>query len=203
MKAKGLRYWIVLACTLCCIPISSQAQTEKRTFLVKIFGTTIGEMTIKKSILDAMEVFEVESRVTVGFLVRKTERYNFSRSIYLNGVFRESYLKNEENKQVLDYTAVSSQNGNYIIQTDNRRSHCDGPITFTTTRMLFEEPVNVGSRIFSEFRGVYATLHSHEPGRYIVRYPNGDTFTYTYRDGRLIELESPQFIGKVKIIPAD
>ncbi|MCX7768998.1 MAG: hypothetical protein N2110_08250 [Flavobacteriales bacterium] len=160
-------------------------------------------MTIKKSILDAMEIFEVESRVTVGFLLHKTERYNFSRSIYLNGVFRESYLKNEENQQVLDYTAVSSQNGSYLIQTDNRRSYCDGPITFTTTRMLFEEPVNVGSRIFSEFRGVYATLHSHEPGRYIVRYPNGDTFTYTYRDGRLIELESPQFIGKVKIIPKE
>lgn len=183
--------------------LNAQNAVEKRTLKVKVFGTTVGEMQLRRTTLDALTVYEVESRVTVGFLLRQTERYNFSRSTYLNGIFKESYLKNQENDIVTDYTAISSSNGTYIIQTDNRRSQCDGPITFTTTRMLFEEPVNVGSQIFSEYRGVYATLHSHSPGRYTVRYPNGDTFIYTYKDGRLAELETPQFIGRVRMVPVD
>lgn len=199
-------YGIVRILTLCTGLVSllhAQNTVEKRTLKVKVFGSTVGEMTLRKTTLDALTVYEVESRVTVGFLLRQTERYNFSRSTYLNGIFKESYLKNQENDVVTDYTAISSSNGLYTIQTDNRRSQCDGPITFTTTRMLFEEPVNVGSQIFSEYRGVYATLHSHAPGRYTVRYPNGDTFIYTYKDGRLAELETPQFIGRVRMVPVD
>lgn len=183
--------------------LRGQNSVEKRTLKVKVFGSTVGEMTLRKTTLDALTVYEVESRVTVGFLMRQTERYNFSRSTYLNGIFKESYLKNQENDIVTDYTAISSSSNLYTIQTDNRRSQCNGPITFTTTRMLFEEPVNVGSQIFSEYRGVYASLNSHAPGRYTVRYPNGDTFVYTYKDGRLAELETPQFIGRVRMVPVD
>ncbi|MCS6979574.1 MAG: hypothetical protein N2050_09165 [Flavobacteriales bacterium] len=196
-------FGLLCIASLWAISLKAQNSTEKRTLKVKVFGSTVGEMTLRKTTLDALEIFEVESRVTVGFFMRKTERYNFSRSTYLNGIFKESYLKNEENNLVTDYTAISSQNGQYLIQTDNRRSQCDGPITFTTTRMLFEEPVNVGSKIFSEFRGVYATLNSHEPGRYTVRYPNGDTFYYRYQNGRLVELETPQFIGRVRMVPVE
>jgi len=157
-------------------------------------------MKITKTTLDELEIFEAESRVTLSYLIRKSERYNFSRSTYYNGRFRDSYLKNEENSEVLDYTAISSQNGHYLIQTHNRKSQCDGPITFTTTRMLFEEPVNVGSQIFSEYRGVYAYIRSPEPGIYHLKYPNGDSFTYKYKNGKLIEIETPQFIGKIRIV---
>ncbi len=168
---------------LCCI--TSFGQTLR--YEVFLMGNKIGETTIERrdsagcrhyllrSITDAKVLF-VEKRSDMSTDVLYDQHGKLFTSLFQNIKNGEKFL-----------TKIFWEADKLIVNKDGQMSEVPITVNFSSLLLYFTEPHNM-QRVFSERLGRFFDLAKQSDGTYSAKLDE-TTSTYTYKDGKLIQLE--------------
>lgn len=182
---KWLKYRRILSIVLLLCCITSFGQTLR--YEVFLMGNKIGETTIERkdsagcrhyllrSITDAKVLF-VEKKSDMSTDVLYDQHGKLFTSLFQNIKNGEKFL-----------TKIFWEADKLIVNKDGQMSEVPITVNFSSLLLYFTEPHNM-QRVFSERLGRFFDLVKQADGTYSAKLDE-TTSTYTYKDGKLIQLE--------------
>ena len=177
------------------------SSAQKLTYDIFLFGNKIGQSVIEKNVKsDSITTYTLQSNseAHIFFTTRKIAlHYDI---VYKRNQLYSSYSKNTRNDEV-HVTTIQYENTTYIMKREDG-AFCIKPfVDCSTVKLFFAEPCNP-KQIFSERLGEYRAIKKTGEGTYEAEMKEGLTYTYHYKNGKLIELEMRKgLLGSVYLRP--
>jgi len=105
-----------------------------------------------------------------------------------------SVFRNIKNEEKYLTRTISDKTG-FLINKDGEKTLLPGPITFSSIMLYFFEPHDL-QKIFSERLGAFFEMALQPDGTYLALL-DGHSARYTYKAGKLMELEIKSTLGSV------
>lgn len=172
-----------------------------QTYNYDIFlvGSDIGDMTITRKISDTKTTYYMQSTTEVDYLIDSRKDVFTTNMEVENNILVSSKMENKKNDKMNQYTYVTKGNGGYKVQTEKGLSTIAGNIVHVIYELYFLEPKG-GENFFVDRSGKFGTCTKMKEHCFKVQVKGDDDYTYNYENGKMIKLEVPSFLGKVKMI---
>ena len=182
---------LITTAMFCC----SSVLAEKLKYEVLLFGKKIGETTVEVRDSAGGKYYKLRSNTQVKMLfVDKRSSMSTDVVFHKDGTLASSFFKNVKEDGIILTQAVS-ENTKVQVSKNGEKSTIPNPINYTSVLMYFAEPSNM-RRVFSERLGVFFDLSKMSDGRYFAEMTGGSA-VYTYKNGKLSELEMKSTLGSV------
>jgi hypothetical protein len=191
MRMKFLLTVFFLATTL------GFAQTFEYDIL--LIGSDVGDMSITRKISGSKTTYRMESRTEVNYIIDSRKDVFVSTIELENNVLVSSRMENKKNDKLHEFTYVTRGNGGYKVQTEKGLSTIAGNIIKVVYDIFYAEPKG-GEALFVDRSGKFGTVSKVKDHAYKVEIKGGDDYTYNYEGGKMVKMEVPSPLGKVKMV---
>jgi hypothetical protein len=165
---------------------------------VILVGSDVGDMTVTRTISGTKKNYSLQTNTSVMFGSR-VDKYTCTME-FDNNVLVKSTMENRKNGKLIWYTYVNKVgDAGYKVQTEKGLSTIAGNVGLCCYDLFFKEPKGTES-VFSERFGKFGTLTSKDTHTYQLEIKGEDTYTYYFENGSMTKMETPSFLGKVKMI---
>jgi len=186
------------ALIFCLVILTSLLYSQAYTFDIYLVGSDVGDLTINRKLSGTKKYYAVESNTSVMFGSRK-DKYVCNIE-FDNNTLVSSSAEHKKNGKLLYYTYVTRFNeSGYKVQTEKGLSTIAGNITYSVYDIFFKQPKE-GESIFVERYGKFGNVVKKEENFYQIQVKGGDTYSYYYESGSLYKMETPSFLGNVKMV---
>lgn len=172
------------------------AQTFEYDIL--LLGVDVGDMSITRKISGTKKTYRMESRTEVNYIISSRRDIFISNIEIENNVLVSSRIENKKNDKLNEFTYVTRGDGGYKVQTEKGLSTIAGNIVSVVYDIFFLEPKG-GEGLFVDRSGKFGTVTKLKEHTYKVEIKGGDDYTYNYEGGRMVRMEVPSPLGKVKM----
>ena len=119
-------------------------------------------------------------------------------STHENGTFIKSTAYRHSNRGSQDvHSQVTRMESSKYKCERNGTTHIESrEITFSIVDLYFKEPSGL-TEVFSTMYADFLPIQSRAPGEYIVTTPDNMKAWYSYKDGKLVKIESETPLGTV------
>ena len=164
---------------------------------IYLFGGKIGQSVVQRTVKnDSVTEYKLNSssEAHVFFTTRKiTLLYE---EVYKYGHLLSSYCRHTRNDE-LQITTIARRGNGYVVNANNGISLINELVDCATVKLFFDEPCSM-NKVLSERLGEYRTFKKTGEGVYEAEMKEGLTYTYRYKQGKLVELEMRKgIIGSV------
>lgn len=162
-------------------------QAQQSRFDIWKGNSVVGSILAKRTMSGERTQYLMTSYSEFDLVLKQVVRSTVSTE-YRHGHLSTCYALVKVNDSLRDssHYAPGEDEAVCYVHPDERFGHSE-PVTWTTARMYFEEPVNQRA-VFVESLLRSCPLKYVGPGSYKLILPGGKVNTYTYRDGRLEEI---------------
>jgi hypothetical protein len=176
----------------------SQSFAQTQTFDIFLVGADVGDLVVTRKLNGTKKYYSVESNTSVMFGTRK-DKY-LCNIEFNNNILISSSAEHKKNGKMIYYTYVNRYNeAGDKVQTEKGLSTIPGNITYSVYDIFYKQPKE-GETIFVERYGKFGNVLNKEDNFYEIEIKGGDTYSYYYESGSLVKMETPSFLGKVKMI---
>lgn len=126
--------------------------------------------------------------------------YSKLQSSFRNGILQDGKLIRQVNGKTKSDRQITKLEDRYLIKTDGKSASIKSSINFTTACLMYVEPAGM-QYIFSENFGKYIEVVEASAHKYVLRLPDGSDNTYTYHNGKCVEVEVQTTLATVYIRP--
>lgn len=181
-----------------CVLLSTLIYGQTYTFDIYLVGADVGDLTVNRKLSGTKKYYSVESNTSVMFGSRK-DKYVCNIE-FDNNTLISSSAEHKKNGKMIYYTYVNRYNDSgYKVQTEKGLSTIAGNITYSVYDIFFKQPKE-GESIFVERYGKFGNVIKKEENFYQIQVKGGDTYSYYYESGSLFKMETPSFLGNVKMV---
>lgn len=181
-----------------CVFLSTLVYGQTYTFDIYLVGADVGDLTVNRKLSGTKKYYSVESNTSVMFGSRK-DKYVCNIE-FDNNTLISSSAEHKKNGKMIYYTYVNRYNDSgYKVQTEKGLSTIAGNITYSVYDIFFKQPKE-GESIFVERYGKFGNVIKKEENFYQIQVKGGDTYSYYYESGSLFKMETPSFLGNVKMV---
>jgi hypothetical protein len=188
LKIKSLLTVASLLCAVAAFP-----QTLK--YDIVLLGKTVGQTTVSKKQSGATIRYTLTSHTDARILsVGKKDDMSTSALFSSSGhMVSSSYddVKNGEHH----FTKTAAQGSKIAVNKDGTKSSVPGPVDFCSLSLYFTEPKD-HQNFFAERMGQFYEIVKDGDHKYKASF-EGYTAVYTYRSGKLVELQMKEALGEV------
>jgi hypothetical protein len=171
---------------------------QTSSYDILLVGSDVGDMTITRSINGTKKYYSLQSNTSVIFGTR-VDKYTCTME-FENNVLVKSTMENRKNGKVIWFTYVNKVgDAGYKVQTEKGLSTIAGNVSYCCYDIFFKEPKN-GESVFSERFGKFGNLAKKEDHIYELEIKGEETYTYYFENGSMTKMETPSFLGKVKMV---
>ena len=178
---------------------SSKDEGVKKTYFdVTLNDNIVGDLTITEKKVDSVISYTLLSNVKVNYLitVKIVERMNED---FDSGILVKSNHTRHINRVKKASNHLIRKNRIYEIydSVENEATKINSPIGESTLSVYFKEPIGIYYVYSQNFR---KKLRIRKIGdhKYGVALPTGKVSKFTYKQGKLIEMESSSTFGTIK-----
>lgn len=179
--------------------ICAQAAEEAR-FDIMLFGKKIGYIKVTREIKnDSTELYILDTYGEAKILwIDRTNRTRYEVE-YRNGKLYSSVFKEQENGKDKRWTNVKWNGSLYVVDSyRGRRVFTERP-SHSVVKLYFEDLKGV-KKFFYESEAEFGTISETAPNVYEFKSSDGNHNTYTYKGGRLQQIDLRQSIVTVKMV---
>ena len=173
------------------------AQTFQYDIL--LVGADVGDMTITRKVSGTKKTYRMESRTEVNYIIDSRKDVFLSIIEFDNNVLVSSKMENKKNDKLNEYTYVTRVGTGYKVQTEKGLSTIAGNILNVVYDIFFQEPKG-GESFFIDRSGKFGSVSKVKDHSYKVEIKGDDDYTYNYENGKMIKMEVPSPLGKVKMV---
>ena len=178
--------------------ISLVAQSTVTLFAVEMNEKKIGELKATKNVNGKMVTKNISSNSKTNVFALsvhvESEVYVTCENELLKTSF--SYRKVSHGSDNIETTIKQLAPAKYKIVKNGVSSIINGSITYSIVDLYFKEPKGLNN-IFSNTHGEFLKIKNIGKNKYELKLPDGKTNTFTYLNGKLIQVEAKIMVGKV------
>ena len=167
---------------------------DVQDYLIVFKGDTVGNFTVTKTIINDTVIYQYNSVAETRF-IKRYHVVSHKETKFYNNQLIYSEASNIVNGKTRDKSITKwiPQKKHYLTNKNGNIIESNRPITFTSVRMFFEQPVNE-KVIFSEVRANFDDVKAIENNAYEVDYGFKGNMTYYYENGESVKLVVEYFI---------
>lgn len=181
-----------------CFFLPAMCMGQSYTFDIFLVGSDVGDLTVTRKLNGSKKYYSVESNTSVIFGTR-IDKYVCNIE-FNNNILISSSAEHKKNGKMIYYTYVNRHSeAGYKVQTEKGLSTIPGNISYSVYDIFYKQPKE-GEAIFVERYGKFGNVIKKEDNFYQIEIKGGDTYSYYYEAGSLVKMETPSFLGKVKMI---
>lgn len=178
--------------------VASFSWAQTNNYDVILVGADVGDMTITRTVSGTKKSYSLESKTSVMFGARK-DRYTCTMEFDGNTLIK-STMENRKNGKLIWWTYVNRVgDAGYKVHTEKGLSTIAGNVGYCCYDIFFKEP-KPGESVFSERFGKFGQLAKKEEHIYELEIKGEETYTYYFEGGSMTKMETPSFLGKVKMV---
>jgi hypothetical protein len=191
MKWPAHRCSLLFAFSLwCCMSFG-----QKLKYNVYLMDNKIGEMTIERRDSAGFKRYALKSNTDVKLLfMEKRSAFSTYVSFDGDGKLISAFFQNIKDDETL-VTKSIWKNGKLWVDKNGEKTEYNGPINFSSVLLYFAEPKNQ-QKVFSERVGKFFEMVKQADGTYLTDL-DGHYAVYTYKAGKLVELEMKSTFGSI------
>ncbi len=143
---------------------------------------SIGYLKAEREQIQDNEYYNINSDTEFNILFSFSLNYKYENE-YRNGRLYSASANNSLNQKERDQSSIIWQNDHYLLRVNDKSEKVENQkITFTVSKLFFNEPVGIDT-IFSERFGKFLALEKLEQNKYILTKPDGRENIYFYDNG--------------------
>jgi hypothetical protein len=158
-------------------------------------GRHIGWLRITQSQQQDKKVLSTESQLNLD-MVLQFEARAMAFNQYAGSYLQSATVHRTLNNKVKLDNAIAWQQTGYKVLRGETKEQVGLPIANTVTSLYFGEPVGV-KQVFSEVYLTYLTVKPLGASVYETPLPKGGRMTYSYQQGRLVQVEAATNYGTI------
>jgi hypothetical protein len=191
MKWSAHRCFLLLAFSLWCFASFGQ----KLKYNVYLLGNKIGEMTIERRDSAGCKRYALKSTTDAKLLfIEKRSAMSTYVSFDVDGKLISAFFQNIKDDETL-LTKSIWESGKLRVDKNGEKTEYNGPVNFSSVLLYFAEPKNQ-QKVFSERVGKFFEIVKQADGTYLAAI-DGHSAVYTYKAGKLVELEMKSTLGSI------
>ena len=168
---------------------------QKLKYDIYLLGNKIGEATVERKDSAGLKHYILKSTSDAKVLFVEKKSAMSTDVLYdKNGNLFSSLFQNIKNEDKF-LTKVLCNNNKLVVNKDGENSIIPGSVNFSSLLLYFSEPTNL-QKVFSERLGQFFEMVRQTNGTYLASL-DGHSAIYTYKAGKLIELEMKGSLGSV------
>jgi hypothetical protein len=168
---------------------------QKLKYEVYLFGNKIGETTVERRDSAGLKCYSLRSNTDAKVLFVEKKSAMSTDVLYdRGGNLFSSFFQNIKNEEKF-LTKTINDNTKFLVTKDGEKTVIPGPITFSSVMLYFFEPPDL-QKVFSERLGEFFEMVRQADGSYLATL-DGHSSRYTYKAGKLIELEIKNSLGSI------
>ena len=194
MRTLAIRYLAILFS----MPAGVYAQKDEILFKVNFKGDDIGTLVAFEERSGERRTRDLRSITDAKVMVIAIHVESEISSTHENGTFIKSTAYRHSNRGSQDvHSQVTRMESSKYKCERNGTTHIESrEITFSIVDLYFKEPSGL-TEVFSTMYADFLPIQSRAPGEYIVTTPDNMKAWYSYKDGKLIKIESETPLGTV------
>lgn len=180
---------------------SALAQTtDTRQFDIVLWGNTIGNMRITRTIEDSIQRYEMKTNARAKVLWIDRNNQTTYQVEYRNGLLYASSVKEFENNKLVRWTDVQWDGTRYQVNSyKGKRAFTERP-TFSIVKLFFEDPGAL-DKIYYEAEAEFTPLSRPKPEVREFKTSDGNRNTYYYKNARLTEVVFSVSVATARMVP--
>ena len=191
MKWPGHRSFLTIVFTLW----FATSFCQRLKYDVYLFGNKIGETVVERRDSAGFKCYTLRSHTDAKVLFVEKKSQMATDVLYdKDGKLLSSHFQNIKNDEKF-LTLSSWDNGRFLVNKDGTKTMIPGPVTYSSVMLYFFEPANF-QKVFSERVGQFFEMIRQADGTYMATL-DGHSAMYTYKAGKLMELEMKSSLGSV------
>jgi hypothetical protein len=168
---------------------------QKLKYDVYLLGNKIGETTVERRDSAGIKHYILRSNTDAKVLFVEKKSAMSTDVLYdKEGKMFAAFFQNIKNEEMF-LTQTLWKNNTLIINKDGEKREIPGAVSFSSVLLYFSEPKNL-QKVFSERVGQFFEIVKQTDGTYLASL-DGHSAVYTYKAGKLIELEMKSSLGSV------
>jgi len=168
---------------------------QKLKYDVFLLGNKIGETTVERRDSAGIKHYILRSNTDAKVLFVEKKSAMSTDVLYdKEGKMFAAFFLNIKNEEKF-LTQTLWKNNMLTINKDGEQSEIPGSVNFSSVLLYFSEPKNL-QKVFSERVGKFFEIVKQDDGTYLASL-DGHTAIYTYKAGKLIELELKSSLGSI------
>jgi hypothetical protein len=181
-----------------CLCLTTLIWGQTNSYDILLVGSDVGDMVITRNVSGTKKNFSLTSNTSVMFGSR-VDKYSCTME-FDNNILIKSTMENRKNGKLIWFTYVNRVGeAGYKVQTEKGLSTIAGNVTYCCYDIFFKEPKS-GESVFSERFGKFGNVTQKETHIYQCEIKGEETYTYYFENGSMIKMETPSFLGKVKMV---
>jgi len=169
---------------------------QKLKYEVFLFGNKIGETIVERKDSAGQKVYTLHSNTYAKVLfVEKRSVMSTYVQFDNEGKMLSAAFQNVKNDDKFYTKSTRDNSTRFLVNKDGDKTVVPGPISFSSVMLYFFEPANL-QKIYSERLGEFFQMVHQADGTYLA-FLDGHTARYTYKAGKLMELEIKSSLGSV------
>jgi hypothetical protein len=166
----------------------AETEAQKLVYDIFLFGGKIGQSVVERTKTGDTAVhysLNSNSEAHIFFSTRKISlHYEID---YRHGQLYSSYSKHTRNDES-HITLITRQGNRYLVKKDTTDFYLNSIVDCSTVKLFYAEPCSA-DHVLSERLGEFRSVKKLEEGVYTAEMSEGITYTYHYKNGKLVELE--------------
>jgi hypothetical protein len=168
---------------------------QKLKYDVYLLGNKIGETTVERRDSAGIKHYILRSKTDAKVLFVEKKSAMSTDVLYdKEGKMFAAFFQNIKNEDKF-LTQTLCKNDKLTIDKDGEKTEIPGAVNFSSILLYFSEPKNL-QKVFSERVGQFFEIVKQADGTYLASL-DGHSAVYTYKAGKLIELEMKSSLGSV------
>ena len=193
-QMKTHRYFLIAILLLSC----SVSFSQKIKFDVFLLGNKIGETIVECRDSAGLKIYTLRSHTDAKVLfVERTSAMSTDARYTKDGKLFSSSCQSMKSDERFFTTTVRDGATRYLINKDGVKTVVTTPITYSSIMLYFIEPANM-QKVFSERLGGFFQM-ARQPDSTYLTYVEEHYANYTYKGGKLMELEIKSALGSIVI----
>lgn len=169
---------------------------QKLKFDVYLFSNKIGETIVERRDSAGQKRYTLRSHTDVKVLfVEKKSVMSTNVFFDKDGKLLSCAFQNIKNDERIFTTSVRDGTTRFFVNKDGEKTVVPAPITYSSIMLYFFEPPDM-QRVYSERVGEFFQMVRQPDGTYLASL-DGHFASYTYRAGKLVELEMKSSLGSI------
>lgn len=173
---------------------------QKNVFQYEVIfkNKSIGKVTATLKSSGAKSIKDISTLTDAKILLMSVHVESEINVVYQKGVMLKGVAYRHANRGNSDVHSTVTMVGdsNYKIERNGKIEQLNSNITFCVADLFFQEPKGI-STIFSNMYAKQLSVKETTNGRYVVATPDNKNSYYTYKNGKLVLVESDTPLGKV------
>ncbi len=164
------------------------SQERKLDYVIKRKGSEVGSLSFSLLSQGTKTWLKLESEVRTRFILLFTAKAK-EESIYENGILTWSSIYRKMNGHEKANKKTRLSGNNYVISKGNESETLNNyPIRYNMLCLYTQEP-SAGTQVYSDNFQQFLDIQVIAPHHYKIRFPDGNSSEYFYRNGICIKVK--------------